>query len=106
MHTVKDTLFITTNKNDIILDFFAGSGTTGHAVLALNKEDGGNRQFILVEQLDEHIAVCKERLTKVMKNENSNSNFVYLELKNIIKNSWTIFNPHKPRASYFRSGIK
>ena len=37
----------TTFKNAIILDFFAGSGTTGEAVLGLNKEDGGNRQFIL-----------------------------------------------------------
>ena len=35
------------DNNDIILDFFAGSGTTGHAVLELNKKDGGNRQFIL-----------------------------------------------------------
>lgn len=34
---------------DIILDFFAGSGTTAHAVMALNAEDGGNRQFILVQ---------------------------------------------------------
>ena len=40
---------VNTNKNDIILDFFAGSGTTGHAVMDLNKEDGGNRQFILVQ---------------------------------------------------------
>src|ERR1035438_1151510 len=38
----------------IILDSFAGSGTTAHAVLALNKEDGGNRKFILV-QCDEQI---------------------------------------------------
>jgi adenine-specific DNA-methyltransferase len=36
-------------NNDIILDFFAGSGTTGHAVMELNKEDGGNRKFILVQ---------------------------------------------------------
>lgn len=35
------------NKNAVVLDFFAGSGTTGHAVMELNKEDGGNRQFIL-----------------------------------------------------------
>ena len=41
-------------RNDIILDFFAGSGTTGHAVMDLNKEDGGNRKFILV-QWDEKI---------------------------------------------------
>ncbi|WP_104687479.1 site-specific DNA-methyltransferase [Helicobacter acinonychis] len=38
---------IKTDENDIILDFFAGSGTTGHAVLELNRQDGGNRQFIL-----------------------------------------------------------
>ena len=41
-------------SNDLILDFFAGSGTTGHAVMQLNAEDGGNRKFILC-QIDEHI---------------------------------------------------
>ncbi|MFK8281413.1 site-specific DNA-methyltransferase [Capnocytophaga cynodegmi] len=46
------------DKNDIILDFFAGSGTTGHAVMALNAEDGGNRKFILC-QIDEPIAKGK-----------------------------------------------
>ena len=43
-----------TKDNDIILDFFAGSGTTGHAVMQLNAEDGGNRKFILC-QIDEPI---------------------------------------------------
>ncbi len=43
-----------TNSNDIILDFFAGSGTTAHAVMELNAEDKGNREFILV-QIDEKI---------------------------------------------------
>ena len=45
------------NKNDIILDFFSGSATTAHAVLQLNAEDGGNRQFIMV-QLPE---LCDEK---------------------------------------------
>ena len=58
---------MTTSDNDIILDFFAGSGTTGHAALALNAEDGGNRKFILCEQIDEHFDVCKERLGNVLK---------------------------------------
>ncbi|MFM9902339.1 MAG: site-specific DNA-methyltransferase, partial [Polaromonas sp.] len=40
---------LTTAKNDLILDFFAGSGTTAEAVMRLNAEDGGNRQFILVQ---------------------------------------------------------
>ena len=51
------------DKDGIILDSFAGSGTTGHAVIKLNKEDGGNRRFILVE-IEDHIAtkVTAERL--------------------------------------------
>lgn len=42
-------LFIGSNKDDIILDFFAGSATTAHAVMQLNAEDGGNRRFIMVQ---------------------------------------------------------
>ncbi|MBP7703171.1 MAG: site-specific DNA-methyltransferase, partial [Candidatus Hydrothermae bacterium] len=49
-----DILRISTDNDSFILDFFAGSGTTGHAVWDLNKEDGGNRKFILV-QLDEEV---------------------------------------------------
>ena len=41
-------LKLSTDKESVVLDFFAGSGTTGHAVLALNREDGGRRQFIMV----------------------------------------------------------
>ena len=46
---IRDIIAFATNKGSIILDSFAGTGTTAHAVLALNKEDGGNRKFILVE---------------------------------------------------------
>jgi adenine-specific DNA-methyltransferase len=46
---VKKILNISTDVNDIVLDFFAGSATTAHAVMALNKEDGGNRKFICVQ---------------------------------------------------------
>jgi adenine-specific DNA-methyltransferase len=42
---------IATKSDDIILDSYAGSGTTAHAVLNLNKEDGGKRKFILVEMI-------------------------------------------------------
>lgn len=52
---IQEILKIVTNKSDdIILDFFAGSGTTAHAVMDLNAEDGGNRKYILV-QLDEEV---------------------------------------------------
>ena len=46
---LKDFISLSTEGDDIILDSFAGSGTTGHAVLEQNREDGGNRRFILVE---------------------------------------------------------
>ncbi len=56
-----------TAPGDTVLDSFAGSGTTGHAVLDLNKQDGGNRRFILVE-MEEEIArnVTAERLRRVI----------------------------------------
>ena len=54
-HLIIDRLLgFLTKENDLILDFFAGSGTTGHAVMQLNAEDGGNRKFILC-QIDEPI---------------------------------------------------
>ncbi len=59
-------LQIATNPGDLILDSFAGSGTTGHAVLQMNKEDGGERRFILIE-MDENICqnITAERLKRV-----------------------------------------
>jgi len=55
-----------TSKNDIILDSFAGSGTTAHAVLEQNKEDGGNRKFILIETLDYAKDITAERVKRVI----------------------------------------
>src|SRR5204863_186635 len=56
-----------TNPGDLVLDSFAGSGTTGHAVLDLNKTDGGRRRFILVE-MEENICqnITAQRLRKVI----------------------------------------
>ena len=65
---IKWLLEIGSKKGDIILDSFAGSGTTAHAVLDLNKEDGGNRKFILVE-MEKNIAknITAERVKRVAK---------------------------------------
>jgi len=79
LYVVSDTIKIMTSDEDIILDFFGGSGTTAHATLEANKDDGNKRQFILVEQLDEHIKVCNKRLQKALDYYDS-GNFVYLEL--------------------------
>ncbi len=93
IHAVKDVikLFTETGGTDIILDFFAGSGTTAHAVLELNREDNGNRQFILVEQMDSIETVILPRIQKVVENNagkealfkgaSDKGNFVYFELK-------------------------
>lgn len=56
-----------TDKNSIILDSFAGSGTTAHAVLDLNKEDSGNRKFILVECEDYADKITAERVRRAIK---------------------------------------
>jgi len=55
------------DTNAVTLDSFAGSGTTAHAVLALNKEDGGNRRFILVECEDYADKITAERVRRVIK---------------------------------------
>ena len=50
---IQDLVSIGTDKSDVVLDFFAGSGTTAHAVMAQNAKDGGNRKFILVQLPEE-----------------------------------------------------
>lgn len=62
------------NKDAIILDFFAGSGTTAQAVLDLNKEDGGNRKFILVEQMGYAEEITVERVKRIIKNNAKDKN--------------------------------
>ncbi|MEO6832005.1 MAG: site-specific DNA-methyltransferase, partial [Chitinophagaceae bacterium] len=59
-------LRLATNSNSIILDSFAGSGTTAHAVLNLNKADGGNRKYILIEMEDYAERITAERVKRVI----------------------------------------
>ena len=63
---LKRILQIATDKDSIILDSFAGSGTTAQAVLALNREDGGNRRFVLVECEDYVDSITAERVRRVI----------------------------------------
>lgn len=73
---IKRILKISSEDSSVILDFMAGSGTTGHAVLELNKEDGGNRKFILCTNNENKI--CEEvtypRIQKVIKGYKKNGN--------------------------------
>ena len=65
VYTVQDSLFAVSDQNAFCLDFFAGSGTTGHAVINLNREDGGRRKFILVEMGEYFDTVLLPRIKKV-----------------------------------------
>jgi adenine-specific DNA-methyltransferase len=81
---IEHLIMLLANPNDIILDSFAGSGTTAHAVLNLNKEDGGNRKFILVEMEDYAENTTAERVRRVIKGyadvEGTGGDFTFYEL--------------------------
>ncbi|MFY8186723.1 MAG: site-specific DNA-methyltransferase [Flavobacterium sp.] len=73
---IRQILSIGADEDDIILDSFAGSGTTAHAVLNLNKQDGGNRKFILIEMEDYANDITAERVKRVAKGYGSGSKAV------------------------------
>ena len=77
-----------TGEDDIVLDSFAGSGTTAHAVLNMNKADGGHRKFILVEMMDYADSITAERVKRIIKGygegkdavEGTGGNFSFYDL--------------------------
>ena len=92
LELIIDLLEITTTKESLILDFFAGSGTTGHAVVALNKKDAGNRRYILCTNNENEIAekVTFERIKKISleipgleKFSKMPTNLKYLKIKSL-----------------------
>jgi adenine-specific DNA-methyltransferase len=74
--TIERILQIATSPSDIVLDSFAGSGTTAHAALKLNKADGGNRRFILVEMEDYAETITAERVRRVIDGYGADGNHV------------------------------
>lgn len=89
------------SDSDIVLDSFAGSGTTGQAVLELNKKDGGKRKFVLVE-LEREISknITAKRLKKVIQGyggakfpEGTGSGFEYLDLNGVLYDYSGYVNP-------------
>ncbi len=99
---------LATNKNDIILDSFAGSGTTAHAVLNLNKEDGG-RRFICVEMEDYADTITAERVRRAIngvpgsKNfrEGTGGTFSYFELGSAIETRHILDGTNLPSYAEF-----
>lgn len=67
IYAVEDSVSVSTSSaNGVTIDYFAGSGTTGHAVINLNREDGGQRKYILVEMGEYFNTVTKPRIQKVV----------------------------------------
>ena len=79
---IQDLVALIDNSNATILDFFAGSGTTGHAVMKLNSEDGGNRKFILCTNNENNICrdVTYERIKRVIEKENHKASLKYMKV--------------------------
>ena len=70
IHLTTDSIRYWANQIALVLDYFAGSGTTGHAVINLNREDDGNRKYILVEMGDYFDTVLKPRIAKAIYSKN------------------------------------
>lgn len=98
VNLIKYLLRIYKPKNPIILDFFAGSGTTGQAVLELNEEDGQQRQFILCQSNENDIGknICYERLCRIMTGKAENNNyFSYIREGKLFKNTLNVYEINK-----------
>lgn len=93
---VKRILEIATDKDSLVLDSFAGSGTTAHAVLALNAKDGGKRRFILCETEDYADTLTAERVRRVIRGYDYTGT-QEVELLKPEKVTWTTFAKDKTR---------
>ena len=98
---VERILQIAADENSLILDSFAGSGTTAHAVLNKNKADGGNRRFILIEMEDYADRITAERVKRVIHGygegkssvEGTGGDFSYYELGERLMLESGVLNP-------------
>ncbi len=66
IHTVIDSITAISDDTSYILDYFGGSGTTGHAVIDINREDNGKRKYVLIEMGDYYNTILKPRISKVV----------------------------------------
>ena len=95
IYLMEDILKLTAKKDSIVLDFFAGSGTTGHAVMNLNQEDGGTRKFILCTNNENKICeeVTYQRIKTVITGKRNNGTKYSDGIKENLKYYRTDFIP-------------
>lgn len=102
---IKYLIDINPNKNARVLDFYAGSGTTGHAVLDLNRKDGGNRTFTLITNNENNIAinVCYERLYRINKGEGTKheKDFDWIKKNKVFNSNLNVFDINYYNTSIF-----
>ncbi len=98
LYLLIDILKLTCKKDSIVLDYFAGSGTTGHAILELNKEDHGTRTVILSTNNENRIAedICYPRIKNVIKGYKTEDEIVEKGLGGNLKYFKTSFVPQEP----------
>ena len=99
VHLVKDCVYLATSKekDSIVLDFFGGSGTTGHAVLMLNREDSGHRKFVLIEVGKHFDTVLKPRIEKAIYSDEWEQANLFLEKDQVACANIFDLNPTKMR---------
>lgn len=110
---IKHLFEMSSKKDSIIIDFFGGSGTSAHSILSLNKEDNGDRKFILLEQMNYANTITAERIKRSMINYSYEDSFIYMEMKESktkeIKNELKAANSKEELISiiehYFDTGI-
>jgi adenine-specific DNA-methyltransferase len=98
LYAVKDILELCTDSKSIVLDYYSGSGTTGQAVLELNKEDNGKRKFILVTNNENNICsdICYPRISSVINGYNDKNGKNIEGLKSNLKYFKSDFIDSKP----------
>ena len=81
---IKEFIRASSRQDSIILDFFAGSGTTGHAMMDLNRDDGGCRRFILVNDNENNICrqITYERIKRTIDKEKYVASLKYYRIEN------------------------
>lgn len=82
MRLIKELIRASSKKDSTVLDFFAGSGTTGHAVMDLNREDNGHRRFILINNNENNICkeITYERIRRVINKREYHASLRYYEI--------------------------